>query len=190
MIRRDFIKSAAMAGSLAALPLSTASAAAGSASATSRKVQFDFRAYRDTVTACPVYAITPDDGFYLHTFYDICPWSPSQRYFVCTKFPFQDREPDFRDEAQICVIDMKDRTLTEVYSTSAWGFQLASNVQWGSTDRHLYFNDRVDGEVVCVRLDLETGKAEPLAGQMYHIAPDESAIVSFPLDLINQTQAG
>ena len=191
MIRRDFIKSAAMAGSLAAVPALGSSAATAAVPAVKgKKANFDFRTYRDTTTACPIYSITPDDGYYLHTFYDICPWSPSQRYFVCTKFPFQDREPSLKDEAQICVIDMKDRTLTEVYSTSAWGFQLGSNVQWGSTDRHLYFNDRVDGEVVCVRLDLETGKAEPLAGQMYHIAPDESAIVSFPLDLINQTQAG
>jgi hypothetical protein len=197
VIRRDFIKNTALAGSLAALPLLVSSANAGTAGSSvapavfgSRKVNFDFRTYRDTVTACPVYSITPADGYYLHTFYDICPWSPSQRYFVCTKFPFQDREPDHQDEAQICVIDMKDRTLTEVYSTAAWGFQLGSNVQWGSTDRHLYFNDKVDGEGVCVRLDLETGKAEPLAGPMYHIAPDESAIVSFPLDLINETQAG
>jgi hypothetical protein len=197
VIRRDFIKNTALAGSLAALPLLASGTNAGTAGSSvapavfgSRKVNFDFRTYRDTVSACPVYSITPDDGYYLHTFYDICPWSPSQRYFVCTKFPFQDREPDHRDEAQICVIDMKDRTLTEVYSTAAWGFQLGSNVQWGGTDRHLYFNDKVDGEGVCVRLDLETGKAEPLAGPMYHIAPDESAIVSFPLDLINQTQAG
>jgi len=195
MIRRDFLKNSALAGSLAAMPLlgagaNTATASPLTASSPGQSRKFDFRTYRDTVTPCPIYSITPDDGYYLHTFYDVCPWSPSQRYFVCTKFPFQDREPDYRDEAQICVIDMKDRTLTEVHSTSAWGFQLGSNVQWGSTDRHLYFNDRIHGEVVCVRLDLETGKAEPLAGQMYHIAPDESAIVSFPLDLINQTQAG
>ncbi len=112
---------------------------------------YDFRAYRETATLCPVYAITPDDGYYLHTFYDVCPWSPSQRYLACTRFPFQDREPNHRDEAQICLIDMKDRSLTEVYSTTGWGFQLGSNVQWGGTDRYLYFNDKVDNEGVCVR---------------------------------------
>ena len=106
------------------------------------------------------------------------------------RFPFQDRRPNPNDAVQICLIDMKDHSLTEVYSSTAWGFQLGANLQWGSTDRHLYFNDRVDGEVVCVRLDLQTGKAEPLAGQMYHIAPDESAIVSYPLELINASQAG
>jgi len=63
-------------------------------------------------------------------------------------------------------------------------------VQWGGTDRCLYFNYEADGEGVRVRLDLETGKSEPLAGPMYHVAPDDSAIISFPLDLINETQAG
>ena len=190
MIRRDFIKNSALAGSLVVLPALGSSVNAQTANLPSGKVNFDFRTYRDTNTLCPVYSITPDDGYYLHTFYDICPWSPSQRYLACTKIPFQDREPGHRDEAQICLIDMQDRSLTEVYSTTGWGFQLGANVQWGATDRYLYFNDKVDGEGVCMRLDLETGKAEPLAGPMYHIAPDESAIISFPLDLINETQAG
>ncbi|MCW8925082.1 MAG: hypothetical protein OQJ84_02410 [Xanthomonadales bacterium] len=152
--------------------------------------QYDFKRYRETATLVPVHKVTPDDGYYLHTFYDICPWSPSQRFLACTKFPFQDREPKYGEEAQICVIDMKDQTLTEVHSTSGWGFQLGSNVQWGATDRYLYFNDLLDGECVCVRLDLETGKSDYLAGPMYHVAPDDSAVVSFPLDLINATQSG
>ena len=131
MIRRDFLKNTALAGSLAALPAlgSVANASAAAASSGQTKVNCDFRTYRDTNTLCPVYSVTPDDGYYLQTFYDICPWSPSQRYLACTKFPFQDREPNHRDEAQICLIDMKDRSLTEVYSTTGWGFQLGSNVQ-------------------------------------------------------------
>ncbi len=196
--RRNFLKNTAMAGSLAALPLLGAQAMAGTASSggdssgslAGKARKYDFKRYRETNTLCPIYRVTPDDGYYLQTFYDINPWSPSGRYLTCTKFPFQDRQPGHKDEAQICVIDTKDHTLTEVYSTTGWGFQLGANVQWGSTDRHLYFNDKVDGEGVCVRLDLETGKSEPLAGPMYHIAPDESAIISFPLDLINETQAG
>lgn len=168
----------------------TAMSPVASSSAPAGKLKYDFKRYRETGTMVPIHKVTPDDGYYLQTFYDVCPWSPSQRYIACTKFPFQDREPGYKDEAQICLIDMKDQTLTEVYSTTGWGFQLGANVQWGGTDRFLYFNDKVDGEGVCVRLDLETGKSEPLAGPMYHVAPDDSAIISFPLDLINETQAG
>ena len=174
MKRRNFIKNSAIAGSMAAMPVlgscgksDTAAPAVAAPGAAAGPVKYDFKRYRETSTMVPVHRVTPDDGYYLHTFYDICPWSPSQRYLACTKFPFQDREPNNKDEAQICLIDTKDNTLTEVYSTRGWGFQLGSNVQWGATDRYLYFNDQVGGEGVCVRLDLETGKADELAGPMY-----------------------
>ena len=81
MIRREFIKTSMLAGSLAAVPLL---GSCGKATTTDSpgKLTYDFRTYRDTDTLCPVYRITPDDGYYLHTFYDICPWRPSQRYLA------------------------------------------------------------------------------------------------------------
>ena len=191
MKRRTFVGGSALAGFLAAMPLTRALAGTAAPGSPGAKTgPYDFRSYRETNRLCPVYNVTPDDGYYLHTFYDVCPWSPTQRYLACTKFPFQDREPKYGEEARICLIDIKDKTLTEVWSTRAWGFQLGSNVQWGGTDRYLYFNDLVDGEAACIRLDLETGKGEALAGPMYHVAPDDSAVVSFPLDLINASQSG
>ena len=167
-------------GNLQARPAAAASAA--------RK--YEFKTYRENSTLCQVTRITPDDGYYLHTFFDICPWSPSERYLACLKFPFQNHEPVYTDEAIVCLIDMRDQSITELCPTTAWGFQIGTSLQWGATDRHLYFNDQVDGEGVCIRLDLETGKREPLAGPMYHISPDESCVISFPLDLINEPQSG
>ena len=189
VIRREFLKLPGLTG-IVGLFTSCSEVETSKSAVPSARTRYDFKAYRENDTLCPVYRITPDDGYYLHTFYDICPWSPSQRYLACTKFPFQDREPDYRDRAEICLIDLEDQSLTEVYSTAGWGFQLGANIQWGQTDRYLYFNDKVDGEGVCVRLDLETGKSEPFMGPMYHLAPDESCIIGFPLDLINQTQSG
>ena len=43
-------------------------------------------------------------------------------------------------------------------------FQLGANLNWGSTDRHLYTNDLIGGRGVAVRLDRETGKAKAFAG--------------------------
>ena len=157
------------------------------------KKPVEFRPYRVGKTLCPVTSITPDDGFYIHTFYDVCPWSPSQRYVACLRMPTQDRPPEWRDQADVCIIDMENRTIQTVYSTSAYGMQTGAQVQWGRTDRFLYFNDKTEkakGQATGIRLDWQSGKAEELAGPVYCVASDESAAISFNLDLINHTQAG
>jgi hypothetical protein len=154
---------------------------------------FDFRPYKPGGTLAPVACITPDDGFYIHTFFDICPWSPSGRYLAVLRLPFQNHKPDWRDTADVCVVDLKDRTIRTVYTTSAFGMQTGAQVQWGRTDRFLYFNDKSandGGHAVAIRLDWQTGKATELAGPMYHLAPDESAVIGFNLDLINHVQDG
>lgn len=158
-----------------------------------KKTEVEFRRYRPGKTLCPIACVTPDDGFYIHTFFDVCPWSPSQRYLACLRLPFQDRKPDWRDTADVCVIGLEERTIQTVYTTSAFAMQTGAHVQWGATDRHLYFNDKSDkagGHAVAIRLDWQSGKAEELAGPIYHIAPDESGIISFNLDLINHVQDG
>jgi hypothetical protein len=135
--------------------------------------------------------VTPDDGsFYVFSYYDLCPWSPSQRYLAVTRLPYQDRWPKLGDPAEVCIIDLWDRTIETVYATKSWGFQLGSNAQWGATDRFLYTNDLVDGRAVCVRLDLEAREAKTFAGPLYHIAPDDSCAIGFPLEYLNVTQRG
>ncbi len=158
-----------------------------------RKRAFDFRPYRKTPTLAPVTCVTPDDGFYIHTFFDVCPFSPSGRYLAVLRLPFQDRKPDWKDTADVCVIDLQERTIQTVYTTSAFGMQTGAQLQWGATDRHLYFNDKsgkAGGHAVAIRLDWASGKAQELEGPIYHIAPDESAVISFNLDLINWVQDG
>lgn len=152
-----------------------------------------FRPYRPGKTLCPITAITPDDGFYIHTFYDVCPWSPSSRYLACLRMPAQDHPPEWQDRADVCVIDLQDRTIQTVYSTSAFGMQTGAQVQWGATDRFIYFNDKTEkagGQATGIRLDWRSGKADELAGPIYSLAADESAAISFNLDLINHTQEG
>jgi len=63
----------------------------------------------------------------------------------------------------------------------------------GHYDRYLYFNDKRQGagdQAVAIRLDWQSGEAQELAGPIYSMAPDESGIISFNLDLINHVQDG
>jgi hypothetical protein len=155
-----------------------------------REKDIKFRPYRPGETLGKVSCVTPDDGYYVHTFYDVCPFSPSQKYLAVTRLPYQDREPVFGDRADVCLIDLERQTIRTVYSTKAWGFQLGANLNWGRSDRYLYANEVINGSAVCVRIDIETGDIDTFAGPMYHIAPDESCVAGFPLDLINATQSG
>ena len=152
--------------------------------------KFKFRNFREDTSYGKIKIVTPDDGYYIQTFFDVCPFSPGQKYLAVSKLPYQDRDAKYGDTTDICVIDLENETIETVYSTRGWGFQLGANLNWGKSDRYLYTNDIIENEPVCVRIDLKTGETKGFAGPMYHIAPDESAVVGFPLDLINITQMG
>lgn len=152
--------------------------------------KFKFRDYQKKTSLGQVKIVTPDDGFYIQTFYDICPFSPSQKYLAVNKFPYQGKTIKYGDTCDICIVDLENETIEKVYSTKGWAYQLGANLNWGKTDRHLYTNDIIDNKAVCVRIDIETKEIKAFAGPMYHIAPDESAVLGFPLDLINGFQNG
>lgn len=185
MQRRDFIKTSAGFAAIAVMPSIWKIAIPEP-----KEKKFSFKQVKLNNALAPILKVTPDDGLYLHTYYDVCPWSPSQKFMVATKIPFQDRLPVFGDLCEICVIDMQKETIKTVYKTKSWGFQTASNVNWGGTDRYLYCNDVIGGETVGVRIDLETNEVKAFVGPMYHVAPDDSCIVSFPQDLWSATQLG
>ncbi len=155
-----------------------------------RKKEYAFKPYRPDQTIGTVTQVTPDDGYYIHTFYDICPFSPSQRYLAVNRFPFQDREPKFGDLCDVCVVDLENETIETVYRTRGWAFQLGANLNWGATDRFLYTNDIINNEAVCVQINLESKEVVAFSGPMYHIAPDESSVIGFDLDYINDSQTG
>ncbi len=152
---------------------------------------FDFQTFRKGETAIPITQVTPDDGYYVHTFYDVCPWSPSGRYLVLSKLPYQRKKPVWGDIASVCVIDLERQAIRTVYQTKAWSFQVGTNVQWGHvTDRYLYTNDIIGGQPVCVRIDLESEATTAFSGPKYDIAPDDKSVVSPNLLNMNIHQYG
>jgi len=150
----------------------------------------DFSPYSDHDPTCPVVAVTPPDEAYMHTYYDVCPWSPSGRYLACLHLPFEDRQPAPEDPAEVCVVDLAARTIRAVHQTTGWGFQAAAHQQWGRTDRYLYFNDKCDDRPVGVKLDLETGRATAMDGPIWQVHPDESFAICTCLNRGRLTQRG
>lgn len=154
------------------------------------KQSYQFEPHASETCSVPLTRITPDDGYYVFTYFDVCPFSPSGRYLATTRLPFQDRIPVLGDTADVCVIDLEEQAIQTVYTTKSWGYQTGALLNWGTTDHHLYTNDVVDGRAVCVRINLESGKTTAFSGPMYNIAPDESCVIGFPLELMDISQPG
>jgi hypothetical protein len=156
----------------------------------SRKEYYSFRPWRGGKTLAPVTQVTPRDRSYVHTYFDVTPFSPSHRYLAVTRLPFGNRHPLLGDRAQVCVIDLQEHSIQTIYTTKCWGYQTGANLHWGATDRHLYANDVIDGRAVCIGIDLQTGATLAYAGPLYTIMPDESCVVGFPHELRDVTQKG
>ncbi len=185
MNRTKFLKTT---GGLIALALMPGAFAVSMPKQKAQKVQFK-RVKNDGFFA-PVYQLTPNDGIYQHTYFDVTPFSPSQRYLALSKFPFQNRMPIVGDLADICIIDTENETIRTVYTTKSWGLQTGTNVSWGGTDRYVYANDIIDGTAVGVRIDIETGDVKAFCGPKYSVSSDDSCFISFPLELFDFTQLG
>ena len=114
---------------------------------------YDFQTMENADTLTPITRVTPPDGHYIHTYYDICSLSPSQRYLAATKLPGLSALPALSDGHTVdcCVIDLENHTIRTVYSSRCFGYQVGANLEWGTTDRYLYANDVIGGRAVCVR---------------------------------------
>ena len=70
----------------------------------SQGLKFDLKPYRPGKTMGKVHQVTPDDGFYINTYYDVCPFSPTGRFLAVSKLPFQGRYSELGETADICTI--------------------------------------------------------------------------------------
>ncbi len=149
----------------------------------------DFKPYRPGQTMGKVYQVTPDDGFFANTYYDICPFSPSQKYLALTRFPYQDKITKLGDMAEVVIIDLEKQTMRSVYKTKVWGYQLGANLHWGKSDRYLYTNDLLNGKyAVCVQLDLESGETKAFDGPIYDFDAKCGTAIGPHLEFMNNSQ--
>jgi hypothetical protein len=150
------------------------------------------RNYTQFAPAVPITCVTPDIGGAIHRFHDTSPFSPSGRYLAMTRFAFEDRLPPPGTEADVIVADLATGDVATVATTRGADTQLGAQVQWGTDDHSLYFND-VDTTTWLpfgVRLDPATGERSTLRGTVYCISPDGRSSASPCLRRTRRTQAG
>jgi len=151
-----------------------------------------FPRYLDHDPLVPVRCVTPGRGACIHRFFDTSPISPSGRYLAVFQLPFEDRQPEPGDAGNVCVIDLEtgeDRALAE---TRGWEPQMGANINWGGSDRELFFND-VDTATwrpFAWKLDPLSGERTRMEGTVYHASPDGRLLVSADMAAMRKTQPG
>ncbi len=132
------------------------------------------------------------DGGCIHRFFDTSPVSPSGRYIALFRLPYEDHSPAAGDKGEVIVKDL--RTGKTVYSelTCGWEMQLGANVQWGASDRELFFNDvdTTTWEAFAWKVDFRKGKKERCPGTVFMASPDGKKLLSYDLRKSRFAQAG
>lgn len=152
----------------------------------------NFPRYEEFDPLVPVWCVTPDAGGCIHRFFDTSPLSPSGRYLAVFRLPFEDRQPAPGEAGEICVVDLQTGKERVVADSRGWEPQLGANLNWGGSDRELFFNDvnPATWTPFAWKLDPLTGAKKKLGGTVYHASPDGRWLISANLTTMRRTQAG
>lgn len=146
---------------------------------------FQMRPFQASSNSYEVSVVSPCDGHYMTTFFDVPTVSPSGRFLAVTKVPFIDRTPLPGDLAEVCIIDLERSEVETVYQTAGWGAQLGANVQWGDDDDTIFCNDLCEGVGRGVRISRRDRSATYLEGPIYGLTPDRKYSYSGNIHLVN-----
>ncbi len=151
-----------------------------------------FPRYREFDPAVPVWCLTPDLKGCIHRFFDTSPLSPSGKYLAVFRLPFEDRQPGPGEEGDIIIIDLSSGKYHVAARTRGWEPQMGANINWGGTDRELFFNDvdPADWDPFSWKLDFMSGDKKKMEGPVYHASPDGKWLISANMASMRRTQPG
>lgn len=151
-----------------------------------------FPRYTEYDPKVPVWFVTHDSPCTQHRFFDTSPISPNGDYIALTRFPDDKKHPEPGDLAEVIVIDLKTGKERIVAQTPAWEGQLGAQVQWGSDESTLFFNDMdtTTWEPYAVVFNLFTSNRRKLGHTIYMANSDGTQVVSPCLKRMRRTQAG
>ncbi len=151
-----------------------------------------FPGYEEFDPLVPVWCVTPRRPGCIHRFFDTSPISPSGRYLAVFQLPFEDRQPEPGEKGNVCIVDLRTGEDWVAAETCGWEPQMGANINWGASDRQLFFNDvDTDGwRPFAWRLDPLTGERRRMEGTVYHASPDGRWLISANMGTMRKTQPG
>lgn len=128
---------------------------------------------------CPVKRIGRDPGHHFFGYYDKTNWGAQDRVLLGHRVADRDFELTPETVAEIGYYEMADDSIFHVIgSTTAWNWQMGSQLQWldATAGQRLIYNVRAEGELYLgfgsVIHDLKTGKSRLLQTPIYVAAPN------------------
>jgi hypothetical protein len=128
----------------------------------------------------------------IHRFFDTSPVSPSGRYVALIRFGDETKSPKPGDLSDIVVVDLRRNTERVVAQTRGFELQLGAQVQWGRTDRDLFFSD-VDLQTwksKTVILNPRSGKRRVLSGPLFMVSADGRQFCGYDMTTSRFAQVG
>ena len=93
-------------------------------------------------------------------YYSVPLWNPAETHLLCIESEFQDHLPLPGERGIIGLADAGTGEFTPVTTTDAWNLQQGTWLYWNplAPGREIVHNDRVDGRLVTVLHDIESGE--------------------------------
>ena len=131
-------------------------------------------------------------GRVIHRFFDTSPISPSGKYIALFRLPYEDKSPLPGDAGEVVVVDLATKQEVSTALTRGWEMQLGANVQWGSTDDDLFYNDvdTTTWEAYAVWLNFRTGEKKKISGTVFMASTDGNKLASYDLRKSRFAQVG
>ena len=130
--------------------------------------------FKDPRTGRTIWRLTNSQMEDLHTYYDICPWSPDGRYVVFSSADRQDLTlpyDDYRasDKGRVHIMDTESFQIREIADHAYFDPHTGMFCMWHPGKLQVYF--RKSAEQIGV-VDIESGSARTMAGRMRQLSPD------------------
>jgi hypothetical protein len=103
--------------------------------------------------------LTSGSKHHFFGYYGTSPWCKDESKMVGIESDFQDHLPEPGDTAAIGLIDPNSGSFKEIARTSAWNLQQGAMMHWNPLfpNSQVIYNDRIDGELASISLDVNTG---------------------------------
>ena len=126
-------------------------------------------------------------------YYDKSPWDKTGRYMICMRADDTWSEPDPLGEAEILLIDTKERNDFQVLAkTHTWNVQQGCMAQWLGPDysSKILYNDLREGTYCSVVLDIHSKEERVLPIPVYTVSNDGKTALSLDFSRLHSLRLG